>query len=155
MFMRTSNISSLDPLSPEPFVIVRCTEEIVVGEGMGWFDWSLFLKPIRRYFTVVTMYVQVNHKGAPSTDSVGVPSYINLQTIVDDTPVWYSGVSALYPQHLSVARLYNTTFLRIPATHILFSMASCSQITRQDLSMNGHPLILCSFSLSMLGTLSA
>ena len=45
------------------------------------------------------------------------------------------------------------------ATHMLFSLATCSQITCQDLTTaNGHPLILinlCFFSLGMFQTLSA
>ena len=98
---------------------------------------------------------QANHKGAkhewlPSTDSVGIPSYINIQVYRYLTQNVFSSVAC--------AILHCSTFLLIPATYILFSLASCSQITRQDLSTNGHPLILitfCSFSLSMFNTLSA
>lgn len=102
------------------------------------------------------MYAQGNYKGAknewlPSMDSIGVPSYINVQAYWTFTHNIFSLLACL--------TLHCPTFLHIPATHMLFSLATCSQITYQDLTTaNGHPLILinlCSFLLGMFQTLSA
>lgn len=100
------------------------------------------------------MYSQSSYRGAkhewlPSIDSVGTPSYINIQVFRPFANNIYSS--------LSCPTLHCSTFLRIPGTHILFSLASCTNIMRQKISSaNGHPvslITLCQFSIGILDKL--
>ncbi|KAI0054490.1 hypothetical protein BV25DRAFT_1922630 [Artomyces pyxidatus] len=140
--MHTANISDIKPLEAGHFVIVLAPTtvdkppEVLLGE-------------------VTTMYTNSGARGArhewiSSARSVGIPSYINIRVYRHSHGNSYTS--------LACTSLGCATFLRIPRTHIIFSLATASHAfvrvdTRTDA---GHPfgfVTLCAFSQGILKVL--
>ncbi|KAJ7151882.1 hypothetical protein C8R43DRAFT_1067439 [Mycena crocata] len=131
--MHSANITILNPLKPGHLVLamkpsgVPSRPEIIVGE-------------------VVTMYTKnTNHDWIPQTTSVGTPSYVYVLV--------YKQVGGPLFTSMSCATLACPTYLQIPRSHLLFSLASFTGIDRQAIASAGHPLTLltlCADSFSLL-----
>ncbi|KAJ7508549.1 hypothetical protein B0H11DRAFT_2304702 [Mycena galericulata] len=128
--MYSANINELNPLKDGHFVLAMKTgglpSEIILGE-------------------VLTMYSKnTHHDWIPLATSIGTPSYIYIR-------VYRPFGGALFSS-MSCPKLACSTFLQIPCTHILFSLASFSQIQRQDITTANHPLTLvtlCQTSMAL------
>ncbi|KAH9933100.1 hypothetical protein B0H21DRAFT_835847 [Amylocystis lapponica] len=137
----SANVNSLNPLQNGHFVIVWHPKPRKEGLLLG---------------EVVTMYSKsdgrgMNHDWLPSTHSLGVPSYVNIQV--------YSALSGTTTySSLACKELGSTTFLRIPRTHIIFSLASSAKsIKKGNLAMpdgtNFETVMLDLFSAGLMETL--
>ncbi|KAJ6528169.1 hypothetical protein B0H19DRAFT_1083694 [Mycena capillaripes] len=123
----SANISQINPLKDGHFVLamkaVGTAAEIVLGQ-------------------VLTMYAKnTNHDWVPSVDSVGAPSYIYVQT--------YRPLGGGFFTSMSCEKLGCPTFLQIPRTHILFSLASFSGIHRQEVNPQLTFVTLCKESFAL------
>ncbi|KAI0060330.1 hypothetical protein BV25DRAFT_977826 [Artomyces pyxidatus] len=144
--MFNANVSDIKPLEPGHFVLVVAPGSIKKGKQTA----NLLLAE------VITLYTHtgargVMHEWAPAARSIGDPSYINVQVYRKMYGNTYTSVSC---QSLGCA-----TFLRIPRTHFIFSLATASaSITRKDVQTDaGHPfsfVTLCSFSSALVTSLS-
>ncbi|KAJ7077204.1 hypothetical protein C8R43DRAFT_1083442 [Mycena crocata] len=131
--MHSANITILNPLKPGHLVSamkpsgIPSRPEIIVGE-------------------VVTMYTKnTNHDWIPQTTSVGTPSCVYVLV--------YKQVGGPLFTSMSCATLACPTYLQIPRSHLLFSLASFTGIDRQAITSAGHPLTLltlCADSFSLL-----
>ncbi|VDC00173.1 unnamed protein product [Peniophora sp. CBMAI 1063] len=111
-------------------------------------DWFLFLRPGRQdeptpmlLGQVITMYTNSGTKGAthnytPQISSVGAPSYVGAQVF---TPA-YGNVY----QSIACPTLHATTFMHVPRTHIMLSLArDCALISTNPVTKGSRPLTLC------------
>ncbi|KAJ7461042.1 hypothetical protein FB451DRAFT_1371356 [Mycena latifolia] len=115
----SGNINEMHTLQDGHFVLAMAPGgapfEIIVGE-------------------VLTIYSKnTHHDWIPFAPSVGTPSYIYVR-------VYRQFAGSLFSS-LSCQKLGTSTFLQIPRTHILFSLASF-KIQREDVLTAAHPLTL-------------
>jgi len=122
--MFVANISEINPLAPGNFIIVLHPDtklkEIIIGE-------------------VVTMYTtsgarNAQHQWIASITSVSISSYVNIQV--------YRRFSGDTLSSLSCGLLGCSTFLRIPRTHTLLSLASCTIPRLDQATPAGQPYTL-------------
>ncbi|KAJ7716106.1 hypothetical protein DFH07DRAFT_785479 [Mycena maculata] len=126
----SANISDLNPLKDGHFVLAMkpgasTHPEIIVGE-------------------VLTMYSKnTNHDWIAQTTSVGTPLYIYVQV--------YRLVGGDLFTSMACQSLGTSSFLQIPRTHLLFSLASFSKIQRQDVASKDPVTLvtLCADSLAL------
>ncbi|KAJ6597640.1 hypothetical protein DFH09DRAFT_1272270 [Mycena vulgaris] len=129
--MHLANITDYNPLKPDDFVIVLKNGAV----------------PQVLLATVMTMYTKnTNHDWIPTATSVGTPSYIHVS-------VYRQFAGAIFSS-MACGILSCPTVLQIPRTHILFSLASFTKITRQAVpTAEGYPHMLatlCPSSLELL-----
>ncbi|KAJ6504529.1 hypothetical protein DFH09DRAFT_943717 [Mycena vulgaris] len=129
--MHLANITDYNPLKPDDFVIVLKNGAV----------------PQVLLSAVMTMYTKnTNHDWIPTATSVGTPSYIYVS-------VYRQFAGAIFSS-MACGILSCPTVLQIPRTHILFSLASFTKITRQAVpTAEGYPHMLatlCPSSLELL-----
>ncbi|KAJ7433413.1 hypothetical protein FB451DRAFT_1380348 [Mycena latifolia] len=134
--MHLANITEYNPIKPGHFFIALkpTSPEVILCE-------------------VVTMYTKnTMHDWIPAATSVGTPSYVYASVYLPFAGSTFTSMSC--------PTLACSTFLQIPRTHILFSLASfAGTIHRQDLrTTDGFPhalVTLCPGSQSLFTTLRA
>ncbi|KAJ2915314.1 hypothetical protein MD484_g5089, partial [Candolleomyces efflorescens] len=137
-----ANISQFVPLAPGNLVIalspVATCREVILGE-------------------VITMYSKgpgknSKHEWIKSMDKLGVASYIYVRKLSA-----MAGDSVF--TSLTCPTLSSPTYLQIPRTHLLFSLASFSQsISIQSISVNGNDfnlVNLCSISAGLFNVFNS
>lgn len=132
----SANISELNPLKDGQFVLAMkpggAPSEIIVAEGL--YCRLVYQVNADHFPIVLTMYSKsTNHDWIPLANSVGTPSYIYVQAY---QPFGGAMFSSMCYQKLSCS-----TFLQIPRTHILFSLASFPRIQRQEVA-GDNPVLL-------------
>lgn len=94
------------------------------------------------------MYTKnAHHDWIPLANRVGTPSYVYIKV--------YRQIGGRLFSSMSCQRLACSSFLQIPRTHILFSLASYSEIQRQDVPETSHPLTLVTLSEASLALFEA
>ncbi|CAK5278910.1 unnamed protein product [Mycena citricolor] len=132
--MFCANVTEINPIKPSDFMIVLhpATRQVVLCE-------------------VATMYTRTStHEWIPAAYSVGTPSYVYA---------WlYTSLAGNIFSSIACKKLSCPTILQIPRTHILYSLASFSGISQQDVTtVGGHPhklVTLCADSLMVMQVLS-
>ncbi|KAJ7683601.1 hypothetical protein B0H17DRAFT_1137725 [Mycena rosella] len=134
--MHLANITEFNPLKPGHYFLALKpgAREVILCE-------------------VITLYTKnTNHDWIPAAMSVGTPSYVYASVYL---PFAGATFTSMFCPSLACG-----TFLRIPRTHILFSLASfAAAIQRQDLrTADGYPhalVTLCAKSQALYDTLRA
>jgi hypothetical protein len=124
-------------------------KEIVIGKGkLPSFPLADILRPL--FCLVITMYTtsaarNAQHQWVPSITSVGMPSYVNIQV--------YRAFSGDTFSSLLCSSLGCNTYLRVPRTHLLFSLASCPVSRTENQTPAGQSYVLITPSPFAVGKL--
>lgn len=138
----SANISELNPLHKGHVIVAlrpvtaksKAPPQIVIGQGMS-FIFIYGIVTCLSSVSVVAMYSQSYYRGAQheavtELKSSGLPSYVYIQV--------YAPFSGAIMSSLSCPSLATTTFLQIPRTHILFSLASYGMSWTEVTSADAH-----------------